>query len=77
MERLVNTIRLHRARLQLTLSEVADISGITHKSISAIERGKAVPSTILALQLARALDLTVEQLFFLETVSDQEQASKP
>lgn len=73
MERLVTTIRAHRAQAQLTLTELADLSGITHKLISAIEREKTVPSTIVALKLAKALGLRVEQLFYLETVSDQGQ----
>ena len=59
-------MRLHRARLDLTQAELAERTGITRKSINAIESGQMVPSTILALKLARALGLTVEELFSLQ-----------
>ncbi len=66
MERLTTTMRMHRARMDLTQAELAERAGITRKSINAIETGQMVPSTILALKLARALGLTVEDLFALE-----------
>ena len=59
-------MRLHRARLDFTQAELAERTGITRKSINAIESGQMVPSTILALKLARALGLTVEELFSLQ-----------
>jgi len=52
--------------MDLTQAELAERAGITRKSINAIEAGQMVPSTILALKLARALGLTVEDLFALE-----------
>lgn len=64
-EILVTTMRMQRARLNLTQAELAELSGITRKSINAIESGRMVPSTILALKLARTLGVTVEQLFSL------------
>jgi putative transcriptional regulator len=70
MERLTTTMRVHRARLDLTQAELATRAGITRKSINAIEAGQMVPSTVLALKLARALDLKVEELFSLEACED-------
>lgn len=65
-EILVTTMKLQRARLDLTQAQLAHLSGITRKSINAIEAGRMVPSTILALKLARTLDVTVEELFSIE-----------
>lgn len=70
MERLTTTMRVHRARLNLTQAELAQLAGITRKSINAIETGQMVPSTALALKLARTLGLTVEELFALEPCAD-------
>lgn len=64
-ERLANTLKLHRARLDLTQAALADRIGVTRKSINAIERGRYVPSTVLALRLARVFGVPVEELFRL------------
>lgn len=65
-EHLVTTMKLQRARLELTQAELAERAGVTRKSVNAIETGNMVPSTILALKLARVLGVTVEELFSLE-----------
>ena len=65
-ETLVTTMKLQRAKRDLTQAQLADLSGITRKSINAIESGRMVPSTILALKLARTLGVTVEELFSIE-----------
>jgi putative transcriptional regulator len=67
-EILATTMKLQRARRDLTQAQLADLSGITRKSINAIESGRMVPSTIHALKLARALGITVEELFSLDAV---------
>lgn len=69
-EILTTTMKLERARRDLTQAELADLAGVTRKSINAIETGHMVPSTILALKLAHALGVTVEQLFALEVTAD-------
>lgn len=69
-EHLTTTMKVQRARLDLTQAELAERAGVTRKSINAIETGHMVPSTILALKLAQALGVTVEQLFALETAPD-------
>jgi len=63
---LANTLRDHRARLGLTQSELADMVGVSRKTINTIENRVFVPSTLLALKLARALDASVHDLFTLE-----------
>lgn len=54
----------------LTQADLAAMSGTTRKSINAIEMGRMVPSTLLALKLARALNVSVETLFVLADAED-------
>ncbi len=53
-------------RHELSQAQIAEKVSVTRQTIIAIERGDYSPSVKLALQLARALDTTVEQLFELE-----------
>ena len=55
-------IRKSAGMTQLQLSESADVS---RKSINAIENGIYVPSTVLALKIAKTLGCKVEDLFKL------------
>lgn len=59
--------RLKEARLAagLTQAELADKASVSRKTINTVENGVFIPSTILALSLARALDAKVEDLFWL------------
>jgi putative transcriptional regulator len=65
-ERLRNHLKEARARRDLTQQELADKVGVSRKTINTIENGVFVPSTILALKLARTFGTTVERLFELE-----------
>lgn len=69
-EHLRTTMKVQRARRDLTQAALAELTGITRKSINAIEMGHMVPSILLALKLARALGVTVEELFSIETGPD-------
>jgi putative transcriptional regulator len=60
-----NTIKVQRAKKNLTQEQLADLVHVTRKTINTVEKGHFVPSTVLALKLARALDVTVEELFIL------------
>jgi len=62
-EQLLNTLKEERARLGLTQAELADRVGVSRKTINTVENGIFIPSTILALRLAAALDRRVEDLF--------------
>ena len=66
---LKNTIKVQRAKKDLTQEQLARLVGVTRKTINTIEKGKYVPSTYLALKLSKALDVTVEELFQLPTDS--------
>lgn len=59
--------RLREARTEagLTQAELAQLVSVSRKTINTVENGVFVPSTLLALKLARALRKRVEDLFYL------------
>ena len=63
---LSNTLKVHRAQHNWTQAQLAEFVHVTRKTINTIERGHFVPSTVLALKLARTFDVPVEALFFLK-----------
>lgn len=64
-DQLNNRLREERGRHRLTQSDLAAAVGVSRKTINTVENGVFIPSTVLALRLARALDTTVEALFQL------------
>ena len=65
-EGLRNMLRELRAERDLTQAALAELVGVSRKTINTIENGVFVPSTLLALKLAQALGLKVEDLFSLD-----------
>jgi len=65
-ERLANRLRDLRAEQGLTQAALAELVGVSRKTINTVENGVFVPSTLLALKLARALGRRVEEIFSLE-----------
>jgi len=63
--RLENRIRVFRAEHRLSQSDLADEIGVTRKTISTIEVGRFVPSTVIALKIARHFGVPVEDIFSL------------
>lgn len=68
-EGLDNRIRVFRAEHRLSQAELADAIGVSRKTISTIEVGRFVPSTIIALKIARYFRVPVEEVFFLNDES--------
>ena len=64
--KLQNDIKTLRKNKGMTQSELADVIEVSRKTINTIENGVFVPSTVLALKLANALEVKVEELFWLE-----------
>jgi putative transcriptional regulator len=64
-EHLRNRLLEHRARRHLTQADLATLAGVSRKTINTVENGVFIPSTVLALRLARALGTSVETLFQL------------
>jgi putative transcriptional regulator len=60
-----NQIKVQRAIKNITQDELAAKIGVTRKTINTIENGKYIPSTILAIRLARFFEIKVDELFDL------------
>jgi putative transcriptional regulator len=61
-----NTIKIERARHNLTQQDLADKVAVSRQTINSIEAGKYVPSTVLALKISKVFALPVEAVFQLE-----------
>ncbi|WP_396595514.1 helix-turn-helix transcriptional regulator [Brevundimonas sp. R86498] len=64
--RLGSRLKEIRTAAGLTQAELAELAGVSRKTINTVENGVFVPSTLLALSLARVLHKRVEELFYLE-----------
>jgi len=65
-----NTIKVERAKKNWTQAELAKHIGISRQGLNSIETGKFIPSTLLALRMAKVFGTTVEELFQLEGNED-------
>ena len=61
-----NNIRVERAIKDLTQEELANKVSVSRQTINAMEANKYVPSTVLALKIARVFNKPVEEIFMLE-----------
>lgn len=61
-----NRIRVERAEVRMTQQQLADAIGVSRQTVNAIETGRFVPSTVLALKIARQFGKPVEEVFQLE-----------
>ncbi|WP_018624438.1 helix-turn-helix transcriptional regulator [Kangiella aquimarina] len=66
-----NRIRVFRAEHRMSQGELAEAIGVSRKTISTIEVGKFVPSTIIALKIARYFKVPVEEVFSLTDMEQQ------
>jgi putative transcriptional regulator len=65
-ERLANRIKSEREKAELTQAALAERVGVSRKTVNTVENGVFTPSATLAIKLAQALNLSVEQLFWIE-----------
>ena len=61
-----NNIRVQRAVVRITQQQLAEQVGVSRQTINAIESGKFIPSTALALKIARTFGQPLEEIFQLE-----------
>jgi putative transcriptional regulator len=61
-----NNLRVERAIKNMTQAELASEVAVSRQTINSIESNKYIPSTLLALKIARVFEKTVEQIFSLE-----------
>lgn len=64
-DELENRIRVFRAEHRMSQGDLADAIGVSRKTISTIEVGRFIPSTVIALKLARQFGVPVEEIFSL------------
>ena len=60
---LTNCLRTLRRKSGMTQYELAELVGVTRQTIIAIEKGNYTPSVLLSIQLAQALNTSVENIF--------------
>ena len=65
MAELHNCLKALRAERGLTQAQLAEAVGVSRKTINTIENRVFIPSTLLALSLARSLDVSVHDVFQL------------
>lgn len=61
-----NSIKVERAKKNITQAQLAEAIKVSRQTINAMEAGKYIPSTLLAIKIARYFDTKVEELFFPE-----------
>ena len=61
-----NNLRVQRALKNITQAELAELISVSRQTINTIESGKYVPSTVLALKMAKVFAVPVEEIFDLE-----------
>ncbi len=65
-DELDNRIRVFRAEHRMSQADLAEAIGVSRKTISTIEVGRFVPSTVIALKIARYFGVAVEEVFSLK-----------
>ena len=63
---MTNNLKVLRAIMNISQEELAKKIEVSRQTINAMEKGKYVPSTVLALKLARYFEKPVEAIFTLE-----------
>lgn len=61
-----NSIKVERAKKDLTQADLAKLVNVSRQTINSMELGKYVPSTVLALRLAKVFETDIESIFTLE-----------
>ncbi|MBL0740670.1 helix-turn-helix transcriptional regulator [Chryseolinea lacunae] len=61
-----NTLKVERAKQNMTQAELAEKVNVSRQTINSIEIGKYVPSTLLALKIATVFSVRVDEIFALE-----------
>ncbi len=61
-----NSLKVERAILDITQEELAKRTNVSRQTVNAVEKGKYVPSTVLALKMASVFGKKVDDIFTLE-----------
>lgn len=63
---MTNNIRIERAIKRITQQQLAEMVQVSRQTINAIEQGKYVPSTVLAIKISAVFNKSVNDIFQLE-----------
>lgn len=63
---MTNSIKVERAKRNITQAQLAEQVNVSRQTINSIEIGKFIPSTLLALKIAKFFESTVDEIFKLE-----------
>lgn len=63
---MTNSIKVERAKHDMTQADLAEKIGVSRQTINAMEKNRYVPSTVLALKIAKLFDVRVEDIFSLD-----------
>lgn len=66
MAELHNSLKAHRSEKGFTQASLADAVGVSRKTINTIENRVFTPSTLLAMQIARVLGVSVHDIFYVK-----------
>lgn len=61
-----NSLKIERAIKNLTQDDLAKLIGVSRQTINSIEKGRYVPSTVLALKLSKIFKKPVDDIFKLD-----------
>jgi putative transcriptional regulator len=61
-----NTLKVERAKLNMTQQDLADKVGVSRQTINSVESEKYVPSTLLAIKISEIFKTTVNAIFTLD-----------
>ena len=61
-----NTLKVERAKLNITQQDLADKVNVSRQTINSIEAERYVPSTLLAIKISEVFKTTVNEIFKLE-----------
>ena len=61
-----NKIKVERAKNNITQAELAKLINVSRQTISAIESGKYIPSTVISLKLSKIFNVEVNSIFALD-----------
>ncbi len=69
---LYNKLKEYRAQIGVNQTEMGRLAGVSRQTISQIERGDYSPSVSLALKIARICNVQVEDIFYYEEESNEQ-----
>lgn len=64
--KLGNNLKAFRKERGLTQAALAELTEVSRKTINTVENGVFIPSTLLALSIAKTLETSVEEVFYLD-----------